>query len=95
MSVDEKRPLLPKQKHPKKPKYVLVIHGGAGTILRERSSPELEVRFRAALREALRTGEEILSSGGEAMDAVVAAVSFMEGMRYQSYRHELRLKASL
>ena len=94
MSVDEKRSLLPKQRHPKgpKPKYVLVIHGGAGTILRERSSPELEARYRYALRVALRSGEAILSSGGEAMDAVVGAVTFMEGMQHRPYRQELRLK---
>jgi Asparaginase len=90
--VDEKQPLLPKQRHQKGSKYVLVIHGGAGTILRERSLPELEARYHAALRAALGSGEAILRSGGEAMDAVVAAVTSMEGMQHQPYRQELRLK---
>jgi L-asparaginase / beta-aspartyl-peptidase len=85
MSVDEKRSLLPKQRKGRKPKYALVIHGGAGAILRERSSPELEARYRDALRVALQTGEAILSSGGEAMDAVVEAVTFMEGMQRRPY----------
>ena len=82
-SVDEKRSLLSKQRPQKGAKHVLVIHGGAGTILRSRSSPEQQARYHAALRAALRTGNAILSSGGEAIDAVIAAVSVMEGKRYQ------------
>ncbi|KAN0114089.1 asparaginase [Russula decolorans] len=77
-SVDEKWPLLSKQRHPKGAKHVLVIHGGAGAILRSRSSPEQQARYHAALRAALRAGNAILSTGGEAIDAVVAAVSVME-----------------
>jgi beta-aspartyl-peptidase (threonine type) len=82
-SVDEKRPLLPKEGPPKGAKHALVIHGGAGTILRERSSPEQEARYHAALRAALQAGNAILRSGGEAMDAVVAAVTVLEGTRCQ------------
>jgi hypothetical protein len=85
-AASEKRSLLPKKRHPKEPKHVLVIHGGAGTILREKSSPEQQARYHAGLRAALRTGNAILSSGGEAMDAVVAAVSVMEGKPCQPYR---------
>jgi L-asparaginase / beta-aspartyl-peptidase len=80
--VNEKSPLLyTKQKHQKDPesKYVLVIHGGAGAILRERSSPEQQTRYHVGLRAALQAGYAVLNSGGEAMDAVVAAVSVMEG----------------
>ena len=94
MSVDEKQALLPKQGDPKAAKHVLVIHGGAGTILRERSSPEQEARYHTALRAALQAGNAILRSGGEAMDAVVAAVTVLEGMLCQSYQYELRLRAS-
>jgi beta-aspartyl-peptidase (threonine type) len=82
-SVDEKRSLSSKQRHPKGVKHVLVIHGGAGTILRGRSPPEQQARYHAGLRAALRAGNAILSTGGEAIDAVVAAVSVMEGKRYQ------------
>jgi L-asparaginase / beta-aspartyl-peptidase len=80
-AANEKWPLLPKQKHPKdsKPKHVLVIHGGAGTILRGRSSPEQQARYHAGLRAALQAGNAVLNSGGEAMDAAVVAVSIMEG----------------
>ena len=81
--VDEKRSLLSKQRHSKGEKHVLVIHGGAGTILlRGRSLPEQQARYHAGLRAALQAGNAILSTGGEAIDAVVAAVSVMEGKRY-------------
>ena len=80
-SVGENRSLLFKQRHPKGEKHVLVIHGGASTILRSRSSTEQQALYHAALRAALRAGNAILSSGGEAIDAAVAAVSVMEGKR--------------
>lgn len=76
---DEKQTLLSKERNPKESRRVLVIHGGAGTILREKSPPEQQARYHAALRAALQAGNAILSTGGEAMDAVVAAVSVMEG----------------
>ena len=34
-------------------KYVVVIHGGAGTILKKDMSSELEEQYRAKLKEAL------------------------------------------
>lgn len=58
---------------------VLVIHGGAGTMTREGSTPEREELYRQALRNALVEGYTVLKNGGEAMDAAVAAVSVMEG----------------
>ena len=58
---------------------VLVVHGGAGTITRQASTPEQEVVYHAALREALLAGYNILQAGGEAMDAAVEAVTIMEG----------------
>jgi len=84
MSIrNEKRTLLSKERNPKESRHVLVIHGGAGTILRERSSPEQQARYHAALRAALQAGNAILSTGGEAMDAVVAAIGVMEGKHWQ------------
>ena len=38
----------------------MVIHGGAGTIVRERMTPELEQEYRAALTESLRAGHRVL-----------------------------------
>lgn len=58
--------------------YVLVIHGGAGTILKENMSDEQEAIIKAKLEEALRTGQEILERGGTSVDAVVATIKIME-----------------
>ncbi|KAF8840491.1 asparaginase [Paxillus ammoniavirescens] len=45
---------------------------------REGSTPEKRALYRAALGHALKAGHEVLKSGGEAMDAAVAAVTVME-----------------
>ena len=58
--------------------YALVIHGGAGTILKANMSPEKEAAYRAKLTEALKTGQAILASGGSALDAVEATIQVME-----------------
>jgi beta-aspartyl-peptidase (threonine type) len=59
-------------------KHALVIHGGAGTILKENMTPEKERAYKAALTLALKTGDSILANGGKAIDAVVAAIKIME-----------------
>ena len=43
-------------------KFVLVIHGGAGTITRETMSPEREIAYHAKLREALDSGYAVLEN---------------------------------
>ena len=67
-----------------------MIHGGAGTMVREGSTPEQRERYHTALREALRAGHEVLKQGGEAMDAAVAAVSSMEGVYPSSFHPQKR-----
>ena len=80
MSIHEKQPLLSSLVPQKqRTKHVLVIHGGAGTFSKSGSTPEQQVKYRAALEDALRQGNQVLSAGGEALDAVVAAVTVMEG----------------
>lgn len=59
-------------------KYAMVIHGGAGTILKENMSPEKEKAYRDALNKALIIGGNILKEGGTGMDAVVETIGFME-----------------
>jgi len=61
----------------KKP-FGLVIHGGAGVVLRENIPPELEAQYRSKLTEARDAGYTILEQGGSAMDAVIAAITIME-----------------
>jgi len=58
--------------------FGIVVHGGAGTILREKMTSELEAEYRGKLAEALRAGFAVLDSGGEALDAVEAAVLVFE-----------------
>ncbi len=58
--------------------YSLAIHGGAGTITRDRMTPELEAAYREKLTEALRAGQAVLAKGGPALDAVSAAITVME-----------------
>ncbi|HEX8608978.1 MAG TPA: hypothetical protein VF679_10110, partial [Pedobacter sp.] len=43
-----------------KGKYVLVIHGGAGTILKSQMTPEKESAYKAVLNKALQTGYSAL-----------------------------------
>ncbi len=59
-------------------RVVLVVHGGAGTITRDRMTPEREQQYRAALREALEAGYRVLQEGGSSLDAVVAAIRILE-----------------
>ncbi len=58
--------------------FSIAIHGGAGTILREQMSESLQQAILADLTSAVKTGHQILSSGGSALDAVVAAVKVLE-----------------
>jgi beta-aspartyl-peptidase (threonine type) len=57
---------------------VFAIHGGAGTITRENTPPELEAQYREALTEALRRGDAVIREGGGAVDAVEAAITYLE-----------------
>ncbi len=59
-------------------KYVLVIHGGAGTILKSQMTPEKEKAYTDGLKEALEKGSAILQNGGSALDAVEASVKTLE-----------------
>ena len=59
-------------------KISIAIHGGAGTILKEDMTPELEEAYRQALADALNTGYAVLAEGGTAVHAVKAAVVTME-----------------
>ncbi|WP_375579018.1 isoaspartyl peptidase/L-asparaginase [Marivirga tractuosa] len=59
-------------------KFVLAIHGGAGTILKKNITAEKEEAYHEALREALESGNDILNKKGTAIEAVAVAVSVME-----------------
>ncbi len=69
---------LPKLESPQGPNWSLVVHGGAGVILREDLTPAQEAAYRAALATAAQAGADVLRAGGGALDAVQAAVSVLE-----------------
>ena len=56
----------------------IVIHGGAGTILKEKMSESVEADYRQALKLSVTTGHKILETGGTSTDAVIAAIKIME-----------------
>ena len=62
----------------KKETYAIVIHGGAGSILKENLSDEKETAYRDKLNEALSAGYKILEEGGSSVDAVETAINIME-----------------
>lgn len=59
-------------------RYVLVIHGGAGTIRKADMTPEREQAYRETLEEALRTGHKLLQAGNSSLDAVEATIHVLE-----------------
>ena len=59
-------------------RYRLVIHGGAGTILKSQMTPELEKQYRDKLLEALDTGYQILRRNGTSLDAVEHVIMMLE-----------------
>ena len=58
--------------------YTLVIHGGAGTIVKEDMTPELEKAYMDGLSDAVKAGFAVLEEGGTAVNAVKAALVLLE-----------------
>ena len=59
-------------------KHTIVIHGGAGTIVKEDMTPELEAQYLKGLQGALDAGYAVLKEGGSAVNAVKAAIVILE-----------------
>jgi len=59
-------------------KYVMVIHGGAGTILKKNMSPEKEAAYIDALTKALNAGYAEIKAGKSSLDAVEATIHVLE-----------------
>jgi len=60
------------------PNYVVVIHGGAGNIVKENYTQEKIDAYTQKLQEALDAAEKIVKNGGSAIDAVCAAIIILE-----------------
>jgi beta-aspartyl-peptidase (threonine type) len=58
--------------------YTIVIHGGAGTILKEDMTPALEKAYVDGLQDALNISYAVLEEGGTAVNAVKAAIVALE-----------------
>jgi beta-aspartyl-peptidase (threonine type) len=58
--------------------YTIVIHGGAGTILKEEMTPELEQAYLSGLQNALDVSYAVLEEGGSAVNAIKAALVILE-----------------
>ncbi len=58
--------------------FGIVIHGGAGTILKENMTDSLENAYKEKLTEAITTGHTILKNGGTSIEAVTATINIME-----------------
>ena len=59
-------------------KWTVLVHGGAGRMLRGALSADQDEGARAGLTKALEAGSMLLANGGSAMDAVAAAVMNLE-----------------
>ncbi|QDP84141.1 isoaspartyl peptidase/L-asparaginase [Chryseobacterium sp. SNU WT5] len=59
-------------------KYVLVIHGGAGTILKTSMTEEKENAYKDKLKDALNAGYAELQKGNSSVDAVATSIIMME-----------------
>ncbi|HET8804434.1 MAG TPA: isoaspartyl peptidase/L-asparaginase [Aequorivita sp.] len=62
----------------KEENFGIVIHGGAGTILKENMGDSLETAYKEKLKEAISAGHEILKNGGSSLDAVTHTITIME-----------------
>ena len=58
--------------------FAIVIHGGAGTILREKMTSEMETAYKVKMEEAILAGYRILDSGGTAIEAVKTSIIILE-----------------
>lgn len=58
--------------------FGIVIHGGAGTILKKNMTDSLETAYKEKLEEAIRVGHTILANGGDAMEAVTKTINILE-----------------
>jgi beta-aspartyl-peptidase (threonine type) len=62
----------------KQNQFAIIIHGGAGTILKKNMTDEKEQAYKAKLAEAIKLGYAILENGGTSQEAVVQTIQVME-----------------
>jgi len=62
----------------RKQEFAIIIHGGAGTILKKNMSSEMEIAYKQKLEEAIKVGYDVLKNGGTSLDAVTKTINIME-----------------
>ncbi|MGO3260595.1 MAG: isoaspartyl peptidase/L-asparaginase family protein [Mesonia sp.] len=65
------------QQKPNAP-FGIVMHGGAGKIIKENLSDSLEKAYHEKLSEAISKGNDILKNGGSAVEAVKQSINILE-----------------
>ena len=63
---------------PQTHRWAIVVHGGAGDIVRAKLGPDGDAAYRAALTKVVQAGAGVLDHGGSSLDAVEAAIRIME-----------------
>jgi len=58
--------------------FAIIIHGGAGTILKKNMSKERETAYKEKLAAAIKVGHTILKNGGTSQEAVLKTIQVME-----------------
>lgn len=58
--------------------FAIVVHGGAGTILKKNMSDEMELAYKLKLEEAINAGYNILEKNGSSKDAVEQTIKILE-----------------
>ena len=61
-----------------RPRWAIVVHGGAGVIERKDLTPEQDKAYREAMGRVAEAGAAVLKKGGSALDAIEAAIRIME-----------------
>jgi len=58
--------------------FAIIIHGGAGTILKKNMTKEREAAYKEKLAAAIKVGHTILKNGGTSLEAVLKTIQVME-----------------
>jgi L-asparaginase / beta-aspartyl-peptidase len=61
-----------------RPRWAIVVHGGAGVIERKDLTPAQDEAYREAMGRVAEAGAAVLKRGGTSLDAIEAAIRIME-----------------
>ena len=70
-------------------KFGIIIHGGAGTILKKNMSDEKEQQYKAKLKQAIQVGYEILKNNGSSIMRLKNPSLFLKIHHYLTLEKDL------